>query len=705
MRFDTLQNAASTVKRAKSKTMQFGPFVGGLVTVREAERCKQYECPEMTNLVVVDNDLVRTRDGVSAVCSGVAGYVVHIAEAKVNGTWRTFISSTESGAPDKHRLYYQNGTGVVEVGSYTDYSGPIHFVGYNDNLIIFDTGVVKQWTGTELQVLTDDGIGAGNFVINNIDANDSDGVWAISDITDFCIVETVPRLAYKFETPAFDAADSQIQPTFSLRAGKIGVGYGSEGAATDKVTAKIRLLSDPSTVVASKELMMISDIPMLNHYNVLDEYKQFDYKFELSEISSSILPETEYLFSIEYDNAGFDTNYLVIPGNRPEIHSGYYYSTTTTSWSSMEATIAVDLKLGIAPRADYGIVSSQRIFCFSDEEPTKVYYCGAGNQFDWSSPNYGGYMEIGRSIGGIASFYNNIWVFGTDNDPSLRKLAGNQPSEYTLTDTIQFTGAYQPTILSTPDDVFFLFSAGVGSLSTIQEFGDVRSVVQSDNIEDIIRANYDSSAFAGYDASNGIYLLKLNDSTKQTFYALHPKVKLQKTLGGRVYPTSPISKIELNLPQISSEDQTITAMGTIDGALYFGTDKGYIYKFDHSVVTDAGETVTYSLKSYSTSSRFGEMMATQVSPDVFSSNGGSYKLKFYVNHSTTALTSETITLPTSLTASDPDSGSPYLQNFDRFNINFLFRSVQLGYEDITPNGNNHIYFGGTALLAEPIGGL
>ena len=692
------------VRNPKQTSLSFGPFSGGLVTVTPPELCKKSECAELTNLIIFNNELLRTRDGLSLSFSGVTGSVVHIAEAKVAGTWRTFISSTESGTPNKHRLYYKNGTSVTEVGTYASYSGPIRFVGFNDALIIFDTGVMKQWDGTSLSSLTDDGIGVENFVIANYDADETDGVYDL-DTTDFSIVADVPRLAYKFTTPDFSADSTQIQPTVQLRMGKIGNGYGATGSAAVKPVVKIRLLSDPTTIIASKEMMAITAVPLLNNHLNIDEYADFEYKFETSEITGTILPSTEYLLSIEYTEADAGTNYIIVPGNRPTDHSGYYYSTTTSAWSAMEATIAVNLKLGIAPKADHGIVASSRLFCFSASEPTRVYYSGAGNQYDWSSPNYGGYMEIGREVGGIVSFYNSIWVFGTDNDPSLRKLAGNQPSEYTLTDTLQHVGANHATIASTPDDVFFLFGSGVGALSTIQEFGDVRSVGQSDNIENIIRTYYDSNAVCGYDAKNGIYLMKLNDGTTQTLYAVHTKIKNGKYLGGKVYPESPIAKFSLNLPQVSGANQTITAIASIDGETYLGTDKGYVYKFIDTALTDAGNTVTYTMKSSYQSTGFGELTAWQLLINSFSANAGTFDVKFYVNHSTTALFSQTITMPSSLTAAQPDSGTSFVADFNRLELNFNFRSIQMSYDNIVPNGTNHMYLGGAQLMALRTGGL
>ena len=146
-------------------------------------------------------------------------------------------------------------------------------------------------------------------------------------------------------------------------------------------------------------------------------------------------------------------------------------------------------------------------------------------------------------------------------------------------------------------------------------------------------------------------------------------------------------------------------MGTVNGELHIGTDKGYVYKFDRSVLTDASGVVTYALKSNVQSTRFGELTAWQMVVDNFSANGGSYTLKAYRNHSSVALISETITLPTNLSSSQPDSGASYLSDFNRIELNFNVRSIQISYEDITPNGANHMYFGGAELLALRTGGL
>ena len=83
-------------RNPKQAGVSFGPFTGGLVTVRDPALCTKNEAAELTNLIIVDNERVRTRDGTSLVCSGVAGSIVQIGEAKVADTWYTIISTTQA---------------------------------------------------------------------------------------------------------------------------------------------------------------------------------------------------------------------------------------------------------------------------------------------------------------------------------------------------------------------------------------------------------------------------------------------------------------------------------------------------------------------------------------------------------------------------------------------------------------------------------
>jgi hypothetical protein len=260
--------------------------------------------------------------------------------------------------------------------------------------------------------------------------------------------------------------------------------------------------------------------------------------------------------------------------------------------------------------------------------------------------------------------------------------------------------------VTTPGDVYFLHPSGLDSVRVMQEYGDVRAISQTDAIRNLIVDNYDTDAFAGYDPENGLVMLKLNDGT-DSFYVVHSRMKHARDMGDVVYQVSPSAEWVLNLPQISGNDQVPSVFGSGDGYAFIGTDQGAVYRLDNSVVTDAGNDADYRVRTAYMSTRFGEMNARRVNFDVFGAAGGSFRINFYTNHSLTAIFYETGDLPTVLTGTDPDDPSTddFNLNFDRFNVNFPFRSLMMEINNIELNGHNPIYVGAISVMGFNKGNL
>jgi len=694
--YRNLNQISARIKPRKERPVRFGPFTGGLVTSRPVDMLAATECSEYQNIVIDDQGNPRCRPGWSKVCSGMSGSVYHVKDVRVQGTWYTIISTTQGST---YRLYKQNGTSVTQIGGDSTFEGPITFVGLKDYLIIFDGGYVKYWDGSSIDLLPDQGIGSTNYFVQN-------GAGELSNSSTltykcFYIYSSIKTLAIKFTTPDWTSGYTMPPIGFSLRLMRYGNGAIS-GYESEKPYMRIRKVSDLS-VMAAKQLMDLNEIPTgdLDQDDPdVDGFKEFHYTFAASDITTELSPDTEYYLCYEmgYGNVEHHTKVLGIQN----VPAGYGYYDGQTPPTAMKAyanaapmfnlngELPISLKTGVS--------SSSRIFGIEgtgSDNPGRLWYCGAGNPFDWSSPNYGGYLDTGRDIAGIVEFYDDVWLFGSAKAPSLTRISGSTPANYAQTQSVQQVSSHQTAIITTPDDILFYHPAGVNSINTMTEFGDIRSSNRSDNISDIVTAGYDTTAVMGYEPIYGLCLLKLNDGEGQRIYAFHTRI------GGRKTRYYPVSKWELNLPQVGGNDQAITAFGQGEDGLYMGTDQGVLYKLNDSVLTDDGQTPTYAMKSGVVVVPHDDMTARRFYSGIRSDgNGGSAVIKFYRDFSTTALLTKTVTLPTDLSDPNPDSGSNYLKNFSRGRLNFNFSALQVGYETITASGANPIWFGPLEITAQ-----
>lgn len=714
--YEGLYQSAGQVKNPKQQVISYGPFNGGLVTAREAERCARNECPALLNMVLVTNNLARTRDGVSLVCSGADGPISCVKDVKVAGDYYTVIGADGSGGGVAFHdgfLYLKDGTGLETFQNDDQLYGPPRFVSFNDMLMVFDGGMLKYWdgqpwaTGITYEVIRgayDDGIGVDGYLLDNRGYPN-----AVLPEQHLGVAlgagGSVNRLISEFTVPDYDGTNIAIGlPTVTVQLCRVGNGYA--GAETPVRVKIINLQGAVEVDFCDADLVNPSDIPQVVTAGGTDpaDYQEYTYTFTEADLSttpgspgalglSDLNPD--YYFSVEF--AGGDaTNYVYVHDYNVE---GFPVS----------GDHVVSVRGTRAPDAIDGLVHANRLFMIEGEDgnnPERLWYSGAGNPFDWSSPNSGGYIDTGKPIGGIASFYGDVWIFGTTEEPSLRRLTGDQPVDYVLEDTMQQIAGHYKSLVTTPSDVYFLHPSGMDSVRVMQEFGDVRAISQADAIKNIIVDNYDTDAFAGYDPESGLVLLKLSDST-DSFYAIHTRMKHARQVGDVVYQVSPIAEWELNLPQISGNDQTPSVFGSGDGFAYIGSDQGAVYKMDNTVVTDAGNDASYRIRTAYMSSRFGEMNARRVNFDIFGEDGGAFRLNFYTNHSRTVLFYETGDLPTNLAPPDPDDPATddFNLNFDRINVNFPFRALMMEINNITLDGHNPIYVGAISVMGFNKGNL
>jgi len=548
------------------------------------------------------------------------------------------------------------------------YEGDVHFFGFNEKLIICDGSYLKEWDGNianEATLLYDDGTGPDAHQFDTRVESD-DTYLALGNGTN-------TRVGYKFTTQSWDTGYTITPTVVFARISKNGTG--GSGA----ITAKVRLVSSGSVYA---EKVIVADVTKLSTTAVL-----YDATFASG---TGMTPSTAYYLTIEY--AGGDAaNYVKLHCTTVSGGTvGYYHD---GAWK-LDATKAPIMAVnpGRPPKAVFGLVHDRKIFCIEGETGTNssyVWYCATGNQYDWSTRDGGGYVpaiDVGATnypIGSIASYLEDLWVFGTKRQPYLGKLSGVSPDNYEITETRDRVAGHYKSLVTGPTGLWFLHPSGVDVIAPTDKYGDVVQENRTDKIKRTIHANYSTAAFAGYDPEWGLYFLKLAGYTNTI--VVHTRMKTVQNQGQQQIGIAPITEFDFAF----SDGEVPTAFGIGNGYLLIGTDGGNVYKMDVSVVADDFNDVTYDLKTNSEATRFDEAEASAVAPLVTGESGASFVIDYYKDNSGTALGSTTITLPFDGEASE---------------INFNFRTLRLGIDTVSPNGGP-LYIGNLVVKVNSVGGL
>ena len=663
--YSALKNTLSRHRNPKISDVVFGPWPSGLATAVQPEQMRHGQLYEALNIIQIKNGYYRTRDGTSLVCSGCTGSVVQVDDIKVNGTWYTIISDTDN------KLYYDNSGTATAIATL---EGEARFFGFMGLLIITDGSYIKAWDGTSVFILYDDGTGSTSpYQVNNRDDTPT---------TDKPLGDgTVTSVELAFTSQGWDAGYT-IPPTHAYATMYKG------GSPTGTVTAK--LTTDLGVEMASKAIST-------NVEDFVTDSNGLEYEaiFTSSDITTEMSPSTSYKIVLEY-SGGDASNYVnvkAIDASTPQI----------------------SLKPGKPPKMAFGLVNKEKIYGIegiNGTNPGWLRYCARGNHLDWSSPYSGGYVgavdqrATNYPIGGIASWYDDVWIFGTPRQPFFGKLSGSTPSDYMIQNTLQkVSGDYKSTVV-TPDDIIFLHPSGVDFLSSVQEYGDIAAVSQTDDIRDQIHSYFSDSAVAGYEPLWGLYLLKMA-GTDYT-YAIHTRFKTMKYKGRKGYSYSPVTRFKFAFTD------TVTAFGNGDGYLYIGTDAGNVYKMDKNVVKDNSLDVTYSLIAPLMDTVSGEAQARRISMLSFAQSSADFKFKFYRNHSrssffelssTTPVDSSTKTIDVDILTVDADFRTLPDTYFDRYNICFNFRNLMIGIEEVVLGMESPMFFGPINMIYASVRGL
>lgn len=662
--FEKLSQSISSRPQPKGEIIRYGLWPGGLVTEYQPEQMSKSQLFECLNMLIVGPGILRTRNGTSLVCSGCTGDVVQVDDIKVGATWYTIISDTD-------KKLYRNVSGTAT--AIVTLIGQARYVGFMGLLIIFDGSFIKAWDGTTVSILYDNGTGATSpYQVNKRTATAT---------TDKPLGNgTVTAVELAFTSQAWDTGYT-IPPTH------VYAQLYKVGSPTGTITATLQTAA--GVTMASKAISTtVADL------TTETEGEEYEAIFTSADVTTPMSPSTAYKVVLTY-SGGDASNYVNV--------------------KAVDAsTPMLSLKPGMPPKAEYGIVHDDRLICIegtAGANPSYAWYCNAGNQLDWSSPNGGGYMPCIDSsstnypISGIASWNKGLWFFGTPRQPFLGQRTGTTPSTWAISQTMQKVAGDYKSIIVTPDNIVFAHPSGIDMMTAVQESSDIAAESQADNIRSVIQEFFTSAAVAGYDPEWGVYLLKMAGT--DDILAISTRAKDIKYSGRKTTAYSPAGIWQFAF------DGVVTAFGHGDGFLLIGTDDGKVYKADKTKVQDDGNDATYKFITAAVSTVFEEAQAYKIGYQVFGRYGGNCNFKFYRDYSRTSFftipfllpaDSEILTLDCDVPTLEADFSTIPLRYIDRAGINFNYRTLMVGVEDIALNGKP-LYFGEINLHSNRIGGF
>lgn len=665
--FEKLSNSIASRPQPTPEIIKYGLWSDGLVTEYQPEQMTQSQLFEALNMLIVGPGILRTRNGSSLVCSGCTGDIVQVDDIKVGGTWYTIMSDTDN------KLYYNSSGTATAIATL---EGEARFVGFMGLLIIFDGSYIKSWNGTTVSILYDNGTGAVSpYQVNKRFETPTTNKPLGNG--------TITTVELPFTSQAWDAGYT-IPPTHVYaQLHKAGV------TATPTGTIIATIKTAGGTTIASKAISTtVADI------TTDASGEEYEAIFTSADVTTPMSPNTAYKIVLSY-SGGDASNYVNV--------------------NAVDAsTPMLSLQPGRPPKAVFGLVHDDRLHCIeglAGTNPSYRWYCAAGNQLDWSTTNGGGYTACIDSsatnypIAGMASWNDDLWFFGSPRQPFLGKQTGTTPSAWAIIQTMQKVSGDYRSIIVTPDNIVFAHPSGIDMVTAVQESSDIAAESQADNIRSSIQQYFTSAAVAGYDPEWGVYLLKMVGS--DDVYAVHTRAKAIKYSGRKTTAYSPVTRWQFAF------SGNPTAFGHGDGFLLIGTDDGKVYKSDKTKVQDAGSDVTYKFLTASVPTVFGEAQAYKIGYRIFGRYGGNCNIKFYRDYFRTSFftlpfllpaDSTLLTLDIDIPTLDADFSTIPLRYIDRAGINFNFRNLMIGFEDITLNGKP-LYFGEINLHSNKIGGL
>lgn len=529
----------SLQNQTNSEVMPFQGFRHGLNTYVSADRIATSEASKMVNWMVRKNGSIVTRPPIisySTAATTSNASVNYIKEVNIAGTLYTLLVDAN------HKLYYLNGSlAPVAIGTL---EGAATILSFNGIALIMDGSYLKYLSGVSaVKICYDAGSGTNGDQFNNL---------ALTQNTFLAIGNgTNTRAAQRFTTQAWSTG--YTIPTTQVEAylDKLGTPAGT-------VTATIRNTST-GAVMATKTLCTAADITE-------GVPAKFTATFTSANITTEMSPSTAYYASIEY-TGGDAVNYVkLMCYNIGSAGTAYYYD--GGGWhidATKNAVMAVSP--GRPPKGMFGTIWGRRPWVAGDSSNPGVVWYGNLSHLDWSTTDGGGYISLidddtnGFDVGGLSSFYGNLYVFGTQAQPYLVKISGASPAAYAQEMMFQRPWATHRTLTAAVNDIWYATDEGASPVSGVQEYGDLRTFFASDPVTDRFETYWSSAnSIADYYPEDGQVWLVMSG---HRVLVCHTKLATQDTGGvGTRYPWTEYEFYRLDLSNQSNGKWTASGSGT-----------------------------------------------------------------------------------------------------------------------------------------------
>ena len=479
-------------KKRKDRSFVFEGWPHGLNTSVDPSQIAKTELSKCVNYIIHPDGQLENRIPIKKyTTTAVSG------NAKIKFTCKIPIGTTSyEFIIDENYILYNvlNGTLPVAIATLEGDATIIPFKGVG---LIMDGSYCKYIDSAStggVKICYDSGTGVGGHQFDNDSDTATGGAINLS-------TSGRAAAAYKFTSSALDTGYTIPPTTMKARLSKIGAPTGSIFA----------VIKDTSNVVKAKTSFGATAQELTSGstggYGTL-----YSVTFTSTDITSEMTGSTAFYACVEY-SLGSATSYVQVDCTTGTGKKGYYVSGSTYVAVTTKDP-RMSLRPGTPPKAKYGVVKKGSPFVYGDSSNPSNLYVGNGTYLDWSTSDGGATVGLvdenatNFPIGGIGVIFDDLFVYGKQNQPCLAQLTGASPSSYALPLLYQQAWATQKTLVSTANDLWTASADGVDPLSGVQEYGDVRTFSASDPVIDRLRDYWDTDdTIACYYPKYGLYML------------------------------------------------------------------------------------------------------------------------------------------------------------------------------------------------------
>lgn len=533
-------------QKQESDTFNLMGFSKGLNTSVPANMLTPDEMPECVDFRLgPKGQLIARRPFVKYTASAMTGNPMYIATGTIDGTTRHIIGCSNGN------IYYLDGTTPTLIDTA---EGEPYLIPFNDVMMVCDGGYLKFLDDVSSLSIAYD---MGAFMLDNYSGDDDVGI-AVDDSN--------TRVAVKMTSSAWTAG-------YTIPITEVTVKLKSVGSPTGAFTVKLRLVSDDSVLASKTSTVTADEISTSGEFVTIT--------FTSDDVTTEMSPETDYYVSFEYAD-GDASNYLelrcttVASGGTGAHYSGSWASDTTS-----DPIVKVSPSLPL--KCSFGVVSNRRPWLAGDPDNPGYLWYGYYSHLDFSTSGGGGYLPVidadsnTFAVGAVQTLFNELFVYGTEDQPYLSRLTGTSPSDFQLPLTYQQIWATQRTLINTKNDLWSASKSGVDALSGVQQYGDFRAFSLTDSVVDRMESWDSDTAFTGYYPDHALFLLYMPTHGKTLVgHVLNGYARLD---GRTAYPWT-----EFDLPV------TPTCFGLLGSTFTFGGSDGYLYQPSVDDHLDAGDT-------------------------------------------------------------------------------------------------------------------